>query len=153
MNESLVDQREREELVLRLFALANGYQSFRHSVKGFLDSYIRDQNEAAEADAALLDRHEAEFRRVCDFATNNLPDGTFARGERNQTPRVRFEALAVGIALALRQRPEMTKADMRWVNDDGDEFVQLTRTDASNSRPKLARRIEYARNKILESAE
>lgn len=152
MNESLVDQREREELVLRLFALANGYQSFRHSVKGFLDSYIREQNETAEADVTLLQRHETEFQRVCSFAKGNLPDGTFARGERNQTPRVRFEALAVGIALALRKRPEITKADMHWVNDDKDKFVELTRTDASNSRPKLALRVEYARDKILESA-
>lgn len=152
MNDVLADQREREELVLRLFALTNGYQNFRHSVKGFLDGFIKGQNLAVSNDLKLLDLYQEEFCRVCSFAAENLPGGTFARGERNQTPRVRFEALAVGIALALRQRPKTTKADMSWASDDEDEFVSLTRTDASNSRPKLARRIEYARDKILQFA-
>jgi hypothetical protein len=150
MNERSVQQREREELVLRLFCYANRYQEFQHSVKAFLDSYMKLQNETAKSNPAVLADHKAEFQRVCAFAKQNLPGGDFARGSRNQTPRVRFEALAVGIALSLRIKPELTRVDMGWA--ERPKFEELTRTDASNSRPKVVGRIEYARDQILTSA-
>lgn len=150
MNERATQQREREELVLRLLCYANRYQDFQHSVKGFLDGYMKSENEAARKDPSTLDRHRAEFESVCLFAQQNLPGGDFARGTRNQTPRVRFEALAVGIALALRVRRDLKDVDMSWMDDPA--FEELTRTDASNSRPKLVGRIEYARDRILAAA-
>jgi hypothetical protein len=150
MNERSVQQREREELVLRLFCYANRYQEFQHSVKAFLDSYMKSQNEAAASNVSILARHKAEFDSVCSFAQQNLPGGDFARGNRNQTPRVRFEALAVGIALALRIKPDLKHADMKWA--ESPEFEEFTRTDASNSRPKVVGRIEYARDHIVASA-
>ena len=84
---------------------------------------------------------------MCLFAQANLAGQNFAREERNQTPRVRFEALSVGIALALRERPGLEKVDMNWANLS--EFEEMTRAHASNSRPKLKARIEYVRDKLL----
>lgn len=147
MREGSVDQREREELVLRLLCYANEYQNFRHSVTKILDDYMRDQNVVAAKEPSTLTAHEAEFERVCAFAKENLPGHSFARPGRVQTPRVRFEGLAIGIALALRARPELKKADMSWVEEK--EFDDLTQTDASNSRPKLTRRIEFVRDRLM----
>ena len=149
MREGSTDQREREELVLRLLCYANEYQNFRHSVTKILDDYMRDQNAVAAREPSTLSAHEAEFERVCAFARENLPGHSFARPGRVQTPRVRFEGLAIGIALALRARPELKRADMSWVEEK--EFDDLTQTDASNSRPKLTRRIEFVRDRLMRS--
>lgn len=63
-------------------------------------------------------------------------------------PRIRFEALAVGAALALRKNPELsTNQDLSWLTSE--EFIQHTRSDASNSKPKVKARIEYVRDKLL----
>jgi len=150
MNEGAVDSREREELVLRLLCYSNWYEQFKHSVSQILDKYMQEMNQASSTDALILDRLESEFNKVCEFAENNLPESSFARGNRNQTPRVRFEALGVGIALALRQNPRLTQCDMGWIADP--QFEHLTRSHASNSRPRLKERIEFARDKILENA-
>ncbi len=150
MRSTQVDQREREELALRLLAFSTAYQEFQHSVKGFLDGFLREQNRLAEADPAIVEHYERMFQGVCQFAKANLTGGDFSRESRNQTARVRFEALAVGIALALEERPEITTADMEWADEK--EFEDLTTSDASNSRPKVVNRIEFARDRILKNA-
>jgi hypothetical protein len=64
---------------------------------------------------------------------------------------VRFEALTVGVALALleyqtynKNKPD--KFDTYWVDEE--DFRKLTTTDASNNSGKLRNRIEYVKNKI-----
>ena len=64
-----------------------------------------------------------------------------------RTPRIRFEALSVGIALALRQDPDLLPVSMGWL--DSDEFKAHMRSDASNSKPKVISRIEFVRDNLL----
>ncbi|RUV92411.1 hypothetical protein EOA88_08860, partial [Mesorhizobium sp. M5C.F.Ca.IN.020.14.1.1] len=62
-------------------------------------------------------------------------------------PRIRFEAIAVGTALALRSDPALRPPSDAWLRSK--QFEELVRTDASNSAPKLRGRIEYVRDSLL----
>ena len=72
----------------------------------------------------------------------------FARaGRENATPRVRFEALSVGIYLALQQKPDLSPNNFDWL--ESNEFKDLTTSDASNNQGRLKARIEFVRDCLL----
>ncbi len=145
---------EREELVARFFAYLNRTDEFRHDVSRFVDKYIREEN-AAIADSGDLDAeakaHADEFRRMLRFVKKHFPFG-FAKAENSKgTPRVRFEAISVGVAKALRRQPDLVPSQPpeKWLRSS--TFASLTTTNASNSAPKLNARIDFVVNKLLEA--
>lgn len=141
-----VKRREREEFVLRYFAYADGYTEFEKSVKEFLDDYVKKKNDGFD-EAAML----SDYERMLNFVERNFRDG-FMRPNHRTTPRIRYEAIAVGVALALRENPSLIPPPVdEWVNSE--EFQDLTTSDASNSKPKVKKRIEYARDHLLGSVE
>ena len=148
LNERNAKRKEYEEIVLRYFAYLNNYQSFQKSVDDFLTEYLMSKNgDFSDADKqAMLD----EFVRMLSFMSQNFPNG-FKRIGYNTVPRIRFEAIAVGVSLALRENPELVPSDIgQWL--DSAEFIKHTRSDASNSRPKLINRIHYVRDNLLGKA-
>ena len=149
MSEKLRKRREGEELVLRFFAYSDRYTRFRHDVSRFLDSYLVDMNRSAAHTPEVLDEKRAEFERMIRFVADNFPNGFAKRARIRQTPRVRFEAIAVGVILALRRRPALGAPDLSWL--DSQEFSQHTQTHASNSGPRLTGRIEFVRDSLLRS--
>ena len=93
-----------------------------------------------------------DFDLVMRFAENHLEPPYFARkGRDNATPRVRFEALSVGIFLALKQNPDLHPTDFSWL--DSIEFKELTTSDASNNQGRLQARIEFVRDCLLGTAQ
>lgn len=138
---------EAEELVLRFFAYADSYKDFRHDVSRFLDRYVQRMNQEAESNPEILEQKSEEFQRMLEFASRFLPYGMAKRQGQNYTPRVRFEALSVGIHLALQQDPNLRPTDLDWLTSE--DFESHVRTDASNSGPKLRGRIEYVRDQLL----
>ena len=67
------------------------------------------------------------------------------------TPRARFEALAIGINAALKENPHLPIIDVSsWI--DGEEFHNITSSDAANNRSKLIGRINFVKQKLLEGA-
>ncbi|MFP4414621.1 MAG: DUF262 domain-containing protein, partial [Coleofasciculus sp.] len=54
---------------------------------------------------------------------------------------------SVGVALALREKPNLEPKSIKWL--DSPEFKEYTTSDASNSRPKVIKRIEYVRDQLL----
>lgn len=148
LNERNARRKEYEEIVLRYFAYLNNYEGFQKSVDDFLTDYLRSMNgNFLEADkGAMFD----EFARMLNFVTQHFPNG-FKRAGYNTVPRIRFEAIAVGVSLALREKPDLTPDDVgKWL--DSSEFIKHTRSDASNSRPKLINRIHYVRDNLLGKA-
>ena len=145
LSERNAKRKEYEELALRYFAYANSYKSFQKSVDSFLTDYLRSQNEQAQPE--VLKAMAAEFDRSLEFVQKYFPNG-FKRAGYNTVPRIRFEAIAVGVTLALREKPDLQPADVtEWL--DSPEFIKHTRSDASNSRPKLINRIHYVRDHLL----
>jgi hypothetical protein len=142
ISESVRKRGEAEELAVRFFAYSDEYKLFRHDVAAFLDSYIRKHRDRFDA-AEMKQR----FRRMIDFVDKYFPHGfSKTRGART-TPRVRFEAISVGVHLALEANADLVPPSMDWL--DSDEFKKHTTTHASNSGPKLRARVEYVRDQLL----
>ncbi|MBT9514773.1 MAG: DUF262 domain-containing protein [Acidovorax sp.] len=145
LNDRNAKRKEYEEIVLRYFAYLNNYEKFQKSVEDFLTSYLKEKNQDFPEQAKKEMRFE--FERMLDFVEKNFPNG-FKRQKYNTVPRIRFEAIAVGVSLALRTSPGLEPADVSpWL--DSPEFIKHTRSDASNSRPKLVNRIHFVRDNLL----
>lgn len=142
MSDNRVKRHERFEFVLRFFAYLNNYENFGHTVNEFLDEYLikhlTDFDETA---------FYADFQNMVSFVKKNFPYG-FAKSEKAKaTPRVRFEAISVGVALALREKTDLKIKNIDWINSD--EFKEYTTSDASNNEGKLKLRVEYVRDQLL----
>lgn len=138
-----VDRYEYFELVLRFFAYLYNYQNFKHSVKEFLDEFInKNLNEFDK------NTYENDFHNMLLFVQKTFPYGFKKTQKTTSTPRVRFEALAVGSALALKTNPNLKVTNINWINSD--EFKDLTTSDASNNTNRLKDRIEFVKTKLLE---
>ena len=142
LSPAYVKRREREEFALRFFAYAERYLDFDKSVKEFLDQYVKAKNPSFDENAMW-----AEYERMLKFVEANFPDG-FKRPHYKTAKRVRFEAIAVGVALALRENPNL-KPPPTEVWSDNEEFQDLTTSDSSNSKPRVKKRIEYVRDHLL----
>ncbi|WP_139167896.1 hypothetical protein [Bauldia litoralis] len=138
-------QSEREELVTRFFVYSDSYLDFRHDVRKFLDQHVVALNNST--DERMIANKRAEFQLVMEFIKDHLPGAFYRPGRTGVVPRVRFEAITVGTALALRTNPKRLSNDLSWLKSS--EFSELVRTDASNSGPKLRGRIEFVRDKLL----
>lgn len=136
-------RKEPLELVTRFFAYSEEYLKFRHDVDVFLDRFVKSHlNHFDKA------RFEKEFTSTMMFVTKHFPYGFRKSFTNNMTPRVRFEAIAVGVNLALRKRPDLIPPPVaEWI--DSDAFRTETTTHASNSARRMKDRIEFVRDRLL----
>lgn len=144
ISEKVRKREEAQEMVLRFFAYSENYLKFKHRVDEFLNDYIKERKN--NFNKASL---ENQFVNVLKFANKYFPYGFTKGPNQNTTPRVRFEALAVGTNLALQAKPNLVPKNLDWL--ESEDFKKHTRSDASNSRPKIKSRIEYVRDKLLEA--
>jgi hypothetical protein len=136
---------ERFELVLRFFAYSNEYENFEHRVSPFLDAFLKKQQDLFDEQAYLK-----EFNNTMQFVKKYFQFGFAKSNEASSTPRVRFEAIAVGTALALRRKSDLSIHSVEWL--DSNEFKELTTSDASNNQGELKKRVEFVRDKLLEGS-
>lgn len=135
---------EAQELVLRYFAYSDNYENFVHSVDDFIDNYMKDKHENG-FDKDLMN---AQYQSMLDFVNKYFPNGFRKTATSKSTPRVRFEAISVGVTLALREQPDLNPTNVEdWINSE--EFKKHTTSDAANSRVKVIGRIEYVKNELL----
>ena len=136
------DRQERFEIVLRFFAYLYNYENFQHEVKSFLNSFLSENLENFDEEL-----YKKDFYNMLNFVNENFETG-FAKSKKSTTtPRVRFEAIAVGVALALKENPELSVSNLDWL--ESEDFKKKTTSDASNNEGKLADRVEYVRDKLL----
>jgi hypothetical protein len=140
LNEQKVKRYARFELVLRFFAFVNSYKDFKHDVSPFLDTFLEKHQSSFDES-----QYEQEFTRMCNFVEEHFPLG-FARTKQS-VPNVRFEAISVGVALALRENPNLTVQNVNWLQSD--EFDENTTSDSSNNPGRLEKRIEFVRDCLL----
>lgn len=134
---------EKEELILRFFAYSDRYLEFRHDVAIFLNNYLDDMNEKEFDKSNYL----KSFNDMVDFVDKNFPLGFRKEASNNSTPRVRFEAISVGVYLALKDNPSLTNPNMDWLESEG--FKIQTTSDASNNPNRLKNRIEFVQDGLL----
>lgn len=144
LSEAKEKRDERLEFTLRFFAYLESYQEFDHSVRDFLNDYMIANGNVNEAKQRAM---KDEFSKVLTFVQAYYPAGFRKTVNAKSTPRVRFESLAVGTALALREQPDLVPQNLDWINSE--RFKILTTSDGANSRVKVIERIEYVRDKLL----
>lgn len=168
ISQSLVDKREREELVTRFFAYLNSFDpaladgdgdipNYKEEPRRFYFSFVKKMNERISAEieqagaSPTTDAMKDEFEKMLAFVKKVSPHGFTKSETGNQVPRVRFEAIAVGSALALRADPTLfDRVSNITPLLNSEEFAIATRSDAANVKSKLMGRIKLLRDWLLQ---
>lgn len=147
------DRYEGFELVSRFFAYLDNYENdfegYVGNVTEFIDRYVDIQNTRCQTETSIIDECKKRFEDMLEYAQKILGERGFRKTNTSKsTPRARFEALSIGIALALKENPDLEVVDVAgWI--DGDEFAKWTRSDAANNKTKLVGRINFVKSKLL----
>lgn len=142
ISETMRNRYEDSELIVRFFAYLNNYQNFQHVVDDFLNEFV--QSKEKEFDKIS---YKEDFKNMLNFVEKYFPYGFAKTKNAKSTPRVRFEAISVGVALALRENINLQPKSMEWLNSK--QFKIHTTTHASNSSKRVRGRIEYVRDVLL----
>jgi hypothetical protein len=140
--ERLERRGEPQELVVRFFAYSDNYMNVKTGVNEFLNEFVASKNKSFDKKVML-----AEFDRMLSFVDKHMPLA-FTKGKTSmKTPRVRFDAISVGVNLALRKNPSLHPKSMSWL--DSKLFAQLITSGGQNAPSAVKARIEYVRDSLL----
>lgn len=137
-----------QELVLRFLSYSNNYEEFKGQVRIFHNEFLESHKNISNADK---DKLTSEFEIMLNFVHKNFTYGFRKSENARSVPRVRYEAIASGVILAIRHNQSLayrTDINTEWVHTE--DFNEKVTADGANSKPKLKERIEYVRDKILE---
>ena len=143
-------EREREELVTRFFAYGDGLENYKDRVSAFLYDYTKKMNKHFEKKPSAMENYRKRFKDTMDFISKNFPWGFRKTPKGNITPRSRFEAIAIGSYLALKEQPSLAKKHIEvqdWL--ESKEFKKVTGADGANVKSKLVGRINFVRDRLL----
>lgn len=148
---SVINRQEHEELILRFFAFSDHYPNYHrisYGVSDALDGYMKEKNES------LLPQERNDmsdsFKRMLEYVRASFIYG-FTTGKDKYVSRPVFEAISVGVHLALRARPELATQAIdfsKWMKDP--EFRTVVSSERqTHSAKKILARIEYVRDQLL----
>jgi len=156
ISEKKVKRFEREDLILRFFAYLNAYDMYDGEVSVFLEDFCKKMNEVFKDEKTreeTQDTYRLEFENMIDFVDRYFDYGFRKTKTSSTTPRTRFEAISVGVGLALRENANLVpdRAYIRaWL--DHADFKKHTTTHAANNKSRLVGRVEYVCRQLLEGA-
>lgn len=147
-----VKEREREELVTRFFAYADGLDGYQDRPSEFLFNYVKKMNIKVREDTALIERYRQRFISTMAFIKQVFPYG-FRKSEKGiATPRARFEAIAIGSRQALDENPALAPDKvpdvLAWIN--ATEFSNVVGSDGANAISRLRQRTKFVHDKLVE---
>jgi Protein of unknown function DUF262 len=132
----------REECVLRFFAFLHRYTVFVHSVKDFLNDYMKDATRSFD-----YAKEEALFKATFLQLASILPHGISRPSRKGVTPLNLYEGVAVGAALAIMKKGKLHRnGSVAWL---GSEELRGYTIGATNSPAAVRGRIEFCRDKFL----
>lgn len=139
------------ELVSRFFAYLDNYENdfpkYTGNVARYIDDYVETMNEKWKKDNQY-EQYNTTFESMLQFVEEYIGDRGFRKKDKSKsTPRARFEAISIGVALALRQSTNICSSDSSWIDDA--DFLAVTRSDAANNKSKLKKRIDFVKDKLL----
>ncbi|MEB3310225.1 MAG: DUF262 domain-containing protein [Snowella sp.] len=151
------DRRDPQEYILRFFAFLHNYQNYSGKVHIFLDEFLTTKNEEweklkinnLESFTSQCNQFNQEFLSMLEFIAKYYPD-IFSVGisKKRPTTRSKFEAISVGVALALRETKNIQCPDFSFLKSK--KFDYLTDKNSSSTRQKVEKRIEYVKNHLLQ---
>ncbi len=136
------DKRLRDvELVLRILALKENWQSYAKPMKQFLNNYMLSKNNLKEKQPAFLKESEKNFRHTCDFMLAALGEKPFhLRGPLNF-------ALLESVAFAVQEDSKQSKEQFQKKFQKllkNDEYLK-TCAEKTNDDKVLKKRFELAK--------
>lgn len=134
---------EREELILRFFAYSELGEDGKLKGKKFLDHFVKLKNQSP----ININVYETQFNNMLEFVNKYFPNGFKKERDDILVPRVRFEAIAVGVNLALKKTHSLVPLNMNWLNEP--RFKQETTSDGSINSNRPSSRILYVRDMLL----
>ena len=150
-SKELEDRYEGFELVLRFFAYTDNYKDdfndYDGNVTKFLDKYFEQKNKVFN-NKTITNSYKRRFEKMLKYTEKLLGERGFRKSlKAKSTPRARFEALAVGISIALEENPKLPVRDASWIDDE--DFLIVTKSDAANNKSNLKRRINFVKDKLM----
>lgn len=144
MSQTSIDRKEPYEMLFRFFAYSDNLSGYSDSVRvqDFIDEYTEENQNKFEEE-----RMKNEFQTTMNFISKYLPYGFRKTQNAKSTPRARFEAIAVGVNLALREKPNLMVNNVDWINSN--EFLEKTTSDGANNKSRLLGRINFVKDKLL----
>ncbi|HGN8650421.1 TPA: DUF262 domain-containing protein [Enterobacter cloacae] len=139
---------DHRELVLRFFAYLNDLDNYKGYVAPFIDNYLNAQAEAVTQQE--VDNFKLDFESMLAFVDAHFPMGFKKTPTSKTTPRARYEAIAVGTALALKENPQLQEPVIpvgEWLFEE--EFETIVTADSANNTSQLKNRIFYVKDKLL----
>ncbi|WP_214649476.1 DUF262 domain-containing protein [Sphingobacterium mizutaii] len=140
--ERLEKRGEPQELIIRFFAYSDSYEMVKTGVNEFLNQFVDSKNKSFDKE-----RYKKEFDNMLKFVDKYFPDGFIKNRTSSKTPRVRFDAISVGVNLALRENPNLKPKDLSWLN--GKNFNELITKGGQNAPKAIKERIEFVYKKLI----
>lgn len=144
------DEREREELVARFFAYGDGLKGYKDRPSQFVFEHAKRMNDEFTQNTTLKDEYRERFNQTIAFVEKVFPYGFRRTSNGKATPRARFEAIAIGSWLALKEQPDLAPGDVtEWL--ESEEFKSVTGSDGANAIARLRERMTFVKNKLLDA--
>jgi len=132
-----------QELVLRFFTYTEKGEDPKIRGKEYLNNYVEEKNKNGFDKQTI----QNNFNSMLEFVEKYFSYGFMKSSSAKSTPRVRFEAIAVGSFLALQYDPALKPAYMNWL--DSTEFEKQVASDGSNNSGRLTKRVNFVRDCLL----
>jgi hypothetical protein len=137
---------EAVELILRFFAYSENYLGFKADTAVFLDNYLKEKNKGFNKD-----EFNNKFQQMLSFVEKYFECGFLRKKGARKTPRIRFEALSVGVFLALQENPNLQPSSLTWL--ESPEFIAEISGSSFSTSARVKSRIEFVKNKLLGRAD
>ncbi len=158
---NLEKRREWEELILRFFAISDTEKyecGISEGVSAFLDEYYKRKNDEWNIlSDEELNKTKGEYtnriNKVVEYVHNNFPYG-FRHRHNPQTKRAVFEAVSIGVWLAIKRKNIKEQLDKEQVNEtfDSSDFKEyVLGANESHSKRKLRGRVYTIYNLVRNS--
>lgn len=156
MAKYMQNRREEEELILRLFAFSELFPNYKvvenKGVAKYLDSYLADKNRnfSKNEKSAL----KKKFMALIAFIEKAYPNQGFAKTKQAiGISKPYFEAIAVGVSLALAENPDLNpefKPALEINKNNRNDFFKLIEGRyRTHTATKIKNRIEYVKQQYL----
>ncbi|WP_201797174.1 DUF262 domain-containing protein [Vibrio penaeicida] len=152
LSKSVVNRQEHEELILRFFAMMDFYPKFPTFGRGIgvvLDEYMEEKNKTFTPDEKEI--KQKQFNEMLEFVNNVFEHG-FRKKNGNAITRIFFEAVSVGVHLALQEKNDLNSNKLdasEWFKDY--QFKRLiSGTHRTHSPDKISKRINFVKNQLLD---
>lgn len=149
----LINRQEHEELLLRFFAITDK-SAYEKGISGgiasFLDDYLQEKNEeldklSSEAKTRVLEEYKERINKVTAYVEKNFPFG-FRHAQNPQTKRSVFEAISVGVWLAMKEGTILASLDKEHIKQclTSSKFKRYTHeANELHKKQKLQGRVMY----------